>query len=81
MLLLLEVSTLDTRRHILELVVTPASEPSPPEHPSLAELTVREAQSDLLEVGPLDLGPNAPATAALARERGPQPDDTRTHGA
>lgn len=50
------------------------------ERPSLAELTVREAQGDLLDVEPLDLGPHAPATAALARERGPQPDDTRERG-
>jgi len=39
---------------------------------SLAELTVHEAEGDLLDIDPLDLGPDAPATAALAAERGPQ---------
>jgi hypothetical protein len=37
-------------------------------------LTVRDAEGDLLDVEPLDLGPDAPATAALAAERGPQPE-------
>jgi hypothetical protein len=36
---------------------------------SLAELTVREADADLLDIEPLDLGPNSPASAALAKER------------
>ena len=36
----------------------------------MAELTVRSAQSDLLEVEGLDFGPDAPATAALEAERG-----------
>jgi hypothetical protein len=44
---------------------------------SVAELSVRAAESDLLLVDPLDFGPGAPATAALAAERGPQPDDVR----
>jgi hypothetical protein len=44
---------------------------------SVAELTVRSAQSDRLEVDPLDLGPDAPATAALEVERGPEPRDLR----
>jgi len=43
----------------------------------VAQLTVRSAQSDLLEVEPLDFGPDAPATAALEAERGPQPGDVR----
>ncbi|MFZ0381232.1 MAG: hypothetical protein WCD11_07755 [Solirubrobacteraceae bacterium] len=43
----------------------------------MAQLTVRSAQSDLLEVEPLDFGPDAPATAALEAERGPQPGDVR----
>ncbi len=34
---------------------------------------MRTAQSDLLEVDPLDFGPDAPATAALEAERGPEP--------
>lgn len=38
---------------------------------------MRSAQSDLLEVEPLDFGPDAPATAALEAERGPQPGDVR----
>ncbi|MGB9183925.1 MAG: hypothetical protein WCB67_07650, partial [Solirubrobacteraceae bacterium] len=42
---------------------------------SVAELSVRAAESDLLLVDPLAFGPGAPATAALAPERGPQPDD------
>ncbi len=46
----------------------------------MAELTVRSAQSDLLEVDPLDLGPDAPATAALEAERGPQLGDVRQRG-
>ena len=46
----------------------------------MAELTVRTAQSDLLEVDPLDFGPNAPATAALEAERGPEPGDVRRRG-
>ena len=46
----------------------------------MAELTVRTAQSDLLEVDPLDLGPDAPATAALEAERGPEPDAVRQRG-
>jgi hypothetical protein len=47
---------------------------------SAAELTVRAPQSDLLEVDPLDFGPDAPTTAALAAERGPQPDDAHQRG-
>ena len=46
----------------------------------MVELTVRNAQSDLLEVDPLDLGPDAPATAALEAERGPEPRDVRQRG-
>jgi hypothetical protein len=52
-----------------------------PSHParndphSVAQLTVLEAHGDLLEVEPLDLGPDAPATIALEQERGPTPDD------
>jgi hypothetical protein len=44
---------------------------------SVAELSVRAAESDLLLADPLDFGPGDPATAALAAERGPQPDDVR----
>ena len=47
---------------------------------SVAELTVRSAQSDLLEVDPLDLGSDAPAAAALEVERGPQPRDMPQRG-
>jgi hypothetical protein len=35
----------------------------------LEALTVRQAQRDLLEVEPLDLGPGSPATRALELER------------
>jgi hypothetical protein len=35
----------------------------------LEALTVRQAQGDLLEVEPLDLGPGSPATRALELER------------
>ncbi len=51
----------------------PASPASTAKRRSLSELTVRDAQSDLLDVEPLDLGPGTPASAALALERGPQP--------
>jgi hypothetical protein len=54
-----------------------ASQPSSSEHFSVAQLTVRTAQSDLLDVDPLDFGPDAPATAALEAERGPEPRDIR----
>jgi hypothetical protein len=57
-----------------------ASEPSSSDRFSVAELTVHSAQSDLLEVDPLDLGPDAPATAALEVERGPEPRDVRQRG-
>jgi hypothetical protein len=57
-----------------------ASQPSSSDRFSVAELTVRSAQSDLLEVDPLDLGPDAPATAALQVERGPEPRDIRKRG-
>jgi len=46
----------------------------------VAELTVRTSLSDLLEVDPLDLGQDAPATAALEAERGPEPRDVRQRG-
>jgi hypothetical protein len=54
-----------------------ASQPSSSDRFSVAQLTVRSAQSDLLGVEPLDFGPDAPATAALEAERGPQPGDVR----
>jgi hypothetical protein len=57
-----------------------ASQPSSSDRFSVAELTVRTAQSNLLEVDPLDLGPDAPATAALEVERGPWPGDVRQRG-
>jgi hypothetical protein len=57
-----------------------ASQPSSSDRFSVAELTVRGAQSDLLEVDPLDFGPDAPATAALEVERGPEPRDMRQRG-
>jgi hypothetical protein len=57
-----------------------ASQPSSSDRFSVAELTVRTAQDDLLEVDPLDLGPDAPGTAALAVERGPEPGDVRRRG-
>ena len=57
-----------------------ASQPSSRDRFSVAELTVHTAESDLLEVDPLDLGPDAPATAALEVERGPEPRDVRQRG-
>lgn len=57
-----------------------ASQPSSADRFSVAELTVRGAQSDLLDVDPLDFGPNAPATAALEAERGPEPGDEPQRG-
>ncbi|MCL2419485.1 MAG: hypothetical protein FWD04_09345 [Conexibacteraceae bacterium] len=50
-----------------------STEPSPDSHLTLRELIVSHATGDLLEIEPLDLGPDAPATAALAAERGPEP--------
>jgi hypothetical protein len=41
---------------------------------------VHSAQGDLLEVEPLDLGPDAPATAVLEVERGPEPREVRQRG-
>jgi hypothetical protein len=57
-----------------------ASQPSSSDRFSVAELTVRTAQNDLLEVDPLDLGPDAPTTAALEAERGPESRDVRQRG-
>jgi hypothetical protein len=57
-----------------------ASQPSSSDRFPVAELTVRSAQSDLLEVDPLDFGPDAPATAALEAECGLQPGDVRQRG-
>jgi hypothetical protein len=57
-----------------------ASQPSSTDRFSVAELTVRRAQSDLLEVDPLDFGPDGPATAALEVERGPEPRDIPQRG-
>jgi hypothetical protein len=56
-----------------------ASQRSSSDRFSVAELTLRSAQSDLLEVEALDFGPDAPATAALEAERGPQSGDARLH--
>jgi hypothetical protein len=60
-----------------EGMATEPSRSSSTDRFSVAELSVRPAESDLLSVDPLDFGPGAPATAALAAERGPQPDDVR----
>jgi hypothetical protein len=57
-----------------------ASQPSSSDRFSVAELTVRPAHGDLLDIDPLDLGPDAPATAALESERGPQPGDAPERG-
>jgi hypothetical protein len=57
-----------------------ASQPSSSDRFLVAELTVRSAQSDLLEVDPLVLGPDAPATAALEVERGREPRDVPQRG-
>jgi hypothetical protein len=61
-------------------MATHPSHPEPLDGHSLAQLIVREAHGDLLDVEPLDLGPGAPATAALARERGPGPEDVLERG-
>jgi hypothetical protein len=47
---------------------------------SIDDITVTEARDDLLLVEPIDLGPGAPATAALEVERGPQPTAPRERG-
>lgn len=65
---------------ILVPVATHRSHPTPLDRRSLAQLTVRDPYGDLLDVEPLDLGPGAPATAALERERGRQPDDAPEDG-
>jgi hypothetical protein len=61
-------------------VATNPSSSAPLDRHSVAELTVRDPQGDLLEVEPLDLGLGAPATAALEQERGLQPDDAAGRG-
>lgn len=59
---------------------------SQPSHPlsarlfTIAELTVQDAEGDLLDVDPLQLGPGTPASDALAIERGPQPADAHSGG-
>lgn len=58
-----------------------ATEPSRHGRVGHVSLTVHEAEGDLLDIDPLDLGPDAPATAALAAERGPQPADVPGRGA
>lgn len=59
-------------RHTRPVAVDPS--PGSPILPrSVDQLTVTEARDDLLLVDPIDLGPGAPATAALELERGPQP--------
>jgi hypothetical protein len=65
---------------ILWTIASRAPQPPSPEHLSLAALTVREAQIDLLKVDPVDLGPGSPATAALEFERGPAFDDPDARG-
>ncbi len=47
---------------------------------SLRELTVSYARANLLTVETLDLGSGAPASAALALERGPQPGESPQRG-
>jgi hypothetical protein len=47
-----------------------ASQPPRSERSLLEALTVRQAQGDLLEVEPLDLGPESLASRALELERG-----------
>ncbi len=47
---------------------------------SIDDITVSEARDDLLLVEPIDLGPGAPATAALEVERGRQPTAPRERG-
>jgi hypothetical protein len=65
---------------ILSPVATDPSHPTPLTRRSLAQLTVRDAHGDLLEVQPLDLGPGTPATIALEHERGPQPHNAIKSG-
>lgn len=58
----------------------PTAHPAPSFSPLSLDTTVTEARDDLLLVEPLDLGPGAPATAALEVERGPQPTALRERG-
>jgi hypothetical protein len=48
-----------------------SSAPQPPssEPAWLEDLTVRQAQGNLLEIKPLDLGPGSPASRALELDR------------
>ncbi|MGO9792808.1 MAG: hypothetical protein ACLP8S_25795, partial [Solirubrobacteraceae bacterium] len=47
---------------------------------ALDDITLTEARDDLLLIEPIDLGPGAPATAALEVERGRQPTAPRERG-
>ena len=60
-------------------VATHRSLPQPAQH-TLDELIVRVGEDDLLDIEPLNLGPDAPATAALELERGPGPDEPPDRG-
>jgi hypothetical protein len=57
------------------VVAVNPSVPQPPAQHRLADLIVRVAEGDLLDVEALNFGPGNPATAALEAERGPRPDD------
>ena len=69
-----------SRYDILSVVAANPSLPEPLTQHRLAELIVRAADSDLLEVEPLSLGAGAPATAALDLERGPRPGGAAARG-
>lgn len=60
-------------------MATNRSLPQPTQY-RLDELIVRVGDDDLLDVEPLNLGPDAPATTALELERGARPDDSPGRG-
>jgi hypothetical protein len=62
------------------VVAVNPSVPQPPAQHRLADLIVRAAEAELLDIDALNLGPGSPATAALEAERGPRPDDAAGRG-
>ena len=64
----------------MSVMATEPSRPQPFKTFAIAELSVQDAEGDLLDVDPLRLGPGTPASDALAAERGPRPTDVTSGG-